>query len=118
MADLRMPIDIDMARSLAADTLGRAHAAPASKELEEIKKVAQQFESVLMSKLVEEMKNTIPDSGLLDDAAGKQLQDLFWSYMSEDIGKKGGLGLWKDLARQIRHFEHAEEPRPSLETEL
>ncbi|HUS92813.1 MAG TPA: rod-binding protein [Phycisphaerae bacterium] len=67
---------------------------------EALKQAAKDFESVLLDRLLNEMKNTIPDSGLTDDGVSKQVQEIFWSHLARDIADKGGLGLWKDLYRQ------------------
>lgn len=61
---------------------------------------AKDFESVLLHKLMEEMQNTIPDSGLLGDGAMEQLQGMFWGFLARDVADKGGIGLWKDLYEQ------------------
>ncbi|MFW6133279.1 MAG: hypothetical protein ACOC8F_05225 [Planctomycetota bacterium] len=68
---------------------GRSDAAGAAKD----------FESVLLGKLLDAMKRTIPDSGLLSTGVSKQVQDLFWMYLSRELADSGGLGLWKDIAR-------------------
>lgn len=65
-------------------------------------RAAKDFESVLVQKLMEEMKNTIPESGLTEDGASKQMQDLFWLYLGQNVGQQGGLGLWKQMVRQLR----------------
>ncbi len=62
---------------------------------------AKDFESILLYKLLNEMKATIPESGLLESPITKQVQDLFWYYLAQDISRQGGLGLWKDLHRQL-----------------
>jgi len=64
-------------------------------------KAAKDFESILLYKLLDEMKETIPESGLLESPITKQVQDLFWYYLAQDISQQGGLGLWKDLHRQL-----------------
>ncbi len=58
---------------------------------------AKDFESVLLNKLLEEMKNTIGDWGFDKDGASQQVQGIFWLNMARDIANKGGLGLWKDV---------------------
>jgi Rod binding domain-containing protein len=64
-------------------------------------KVAKDFESVLTHKLLEEMSRTVGESGLLDSETTGQVQGLFWFYLAQEVSDKGGLGLWKDIARQI-----------------
>jgi len=64
-------------------------------------KVAKDFEAVLLNKLMEAMQATVPESGLLEDGTSKQVQSIFWSYLSQNVADKGGMGLWKDLYRQL-----------------
>jgi Rod binding domain-containing protein len=62
---------------------------------------AKKFEAVLINRLTQEMKRTIPDSGLLSSAATDQFQDLFWNQLSDEIGRKGGLGLAQQIYNQM-----------------
>ena len=62
---------------------------------------ARGFEAILLHRLVEAMRETIPDGGLLSSPAGRQVEGLFWFYLAEEMAKKGGVGLWKDLARKL-----------------
>lgn len=64
--------------------------------------VAKDFESVLLTKVVEEMAKTIETTDLADDGAGQQVYDLFYSQLGQDLAAKGGFGLWKQIARQIQ----------------
>ncbi len=61
---------------------------------------AKDFEALLLHKMLQQMANTIPDSPLLDEGAGKQVRDMFWYYLAQDLADKGGLGLWKQIASQ------------------
>lgn len=64
-------------------------------------KAAKDFESVLLHKLLEEMKRTIPDSGLLSSGTTRQVQDLFWFHLAEELAEGGGLGLHKQLQQSL-----------------
>jgi len=66
-----------------------------------LQQAAKDFESVLLHKVLEGMKRTIPDSGFLGSAASKQVEDLFWFYLAQHVSEKGGLGLWEELYRQL-----------------
>ena len=68
---------------------------------DQLRQAAKDFESVLMMQLLQEMKRTIPDSGLLEDPTGEQMQDLFWQYLAEDLADKGGMGLGEEIHRQM-----------------
>jgi Rod binding domain-containing protein len=64
---------------------------------EKKKQIAKDFESLLINKLLDEMKNTIGDWGFDKDGASKQIQGIFWLYLARDVANNGGLGLWKDI---------------------
>ena len=63
-------------------------------------RAAKDFEAIFLHKLLKEMKDTIPDGGLLGDGISDQVKDIFWYYLAEDLADKGGLGLWKEIYRQ------------------
>ncbi|HUW17768.1 MAG TPA: hypothetical protein VMW16_00530 [Sedimentisphaerales bacterium] len=64
---------------------------------EQKKQAAKDFESVLLNKLVDEMKNTIGEWGFDKDGTCEQVQGIFWLYLARHISDNGGLGLWKDI---------------------
>jgi Rod binding domain-containing protein len=70
-------------------------------------KVAKDFESVLLSKVFDEMRNTVPESGLVEDETSGQMQGIFWMYLSQDVSEKGGMGLWKEIYQQINKTDNA-----------
>jgi len=66
------------------------------------KQIAKDFESVLIIKILEQMKETIPQSGLFEDPAGEQIQNMFWMYLGREIADQGGFGLWKQIYETMR----------------
>jgi len=64
---------------------------------EKQKQVAKDFESILLHKLLEQMKSTILDCGFDEHGGGEQVRGIFWLYLAHDIANKGGLGLSKDI---------------------
>lgn len=65
---------------------------------EKTKQLAKDFESVLLSQIVNSMKDTISSLNGDDEEAGSgQVKDMFWMCLSREVGDKGGMGLWKDL---------------------
>ena len=83
-------------------------------QTEKTEQLAKDFESVLLTKLVDEMKETVGNWGFEDeDAASGQMQGLFWMYLAQDLGDKGGLGLWKDLNRFFTDMQSPAEPPAS-----
>jgi Rod binding domain-containing protein len=59
--------------------------------------VAKDFESVLLSKLLDEMKNTVVDWSFEEDGVSEQIHGIFWLYLARHLADNGGLGLWKDI---------------------
>jgi len=71
--------------------------AGAKRRPEAIEQAAKDFESVLLHKLFDEVKRTIPESGLLGDGTSSQVHDIFWMYLAQALAERGGLGLWRQL---------------------
>ncbi|UCC98603.1 MAG: hypothetical protein JSW66_01660 [Phycisphaerales bacterium] len=61
------------------------------------RQIARDFESILINKVLDQMKNTIGDWGFEKDGSSAQVQGIFWLYLAQDIGNNGGMGLWKDI---------------------
>ncbi|MHC4551151.1 MAG: hypothetical protein ACYSUT_00070 [Planctomycetota bacterium] len=72
-------------------------------EQKQKEKFAKDFESVIIGKLLDEMKNTIGQWGFEQDGAAEQVQGLFWMNLSQDLGQKGGMGLWKDIYNSLEN---------------
>ena len=72
---------------------------------EKKKQVAKDFESVLLNKIMDQMKNSIGDWGFEKDGASKQIQGIFWLYLGRDIANNGGFGLWKDIYQFLTNAE-------------
>jgi Rod binding domain-containing protein len=81
-------------------------------------KFCKDFESIFIVRLLDEMKNTIGDWGLEQDEASKQTQSLFWMYLAQDMGDKGGFGLWKQIYKQLSAVDSPAEQPQNLEVEI
>jgi Rod binding domain-containing protein len=79
---------------------------------EEIREMARDFEGVLLGKLMDEMKKTIPDSGLLSSPTTKQLHGLFWSKLADAVAEQGGIGLADQLYTDFCHAANIQ-PQPT-----
>lgn len=79
---------------------------------EQIRDMARDFEGVLLGKLMDEMKNTIPDSGLLSSPTTKQLHGLFWSKLADAVAEQGGIGLADQLYTDFCRAANIE-PQPT-----
>ena len=74
---------------------------------EKKKQIAKDFESVLLNKLLDQMKNTIGDWGFEKDGPASQVQGIFWFYLAQDMANSGGVGLWKDMYQFLARGDQA-----------
>ncbi len=77
--------------------------------------LARDFESVLLERLFDQMKNTVGDWGLEKDGASEQVQGLFWLYLARDIADKGGFGLWEDIYQFLKDVDMGNAAADSLD---
>jgi len=77
---------------------------------EQKKQLARDFESVLLTKMFDQVRESIgqwsfdEDEG---DGASQQVQGLFWLYLAQDVADKGGIGMWREI---YQHFGDIERP--------
>jgi flagellar protein FlgJ len=69
-----------------------------------LRKACRDFESIFLFNLFKEMRQTIPRSGMLPSAPGKEtFQMMFDQKIAEDLAGRGeGMGLQKMLYEQLR----------------
>ena len=65
--------------------------------------VAKSFESILLGKLLDEMKSSIGNWGFEKSPASEQIQGIFWLYLSSHLADNGGLGIWKDIYKTLNN---------------
>ena len=74
----------------------------------DMEKVARDFESVFVNKLLESMRKAIPKSGLLDSSALDMYQSMMDQEMAKNMSERKGMGLgemvYKDLSRLDKVF--------------
>lgn len=92
-------------------------AGPQPAEIEKIKKLAKDFEGVLLHKVMDEMQKTIPDSGMFSSAATKQMKGMFWMFLSQSVADNGGIGLAKQLTRDFSQMANIADPPAEAEME-
>ncbi len=85
---------------------------------EKKKQIAKDFESLLLNKLLDEMKNTIGNWGFEKDGASMQVQGIFWLYLARDIANNGGIGLWKDIYQNLTNTDHVNPAGNSMDRHL
>ena len=85
---------------------------------EKKKEVAKSFESILVQQLLSVMKSTVSSSGLLEDQGSQQMQDMFYSFLGQEVGGKGGIGLWKDIYASMNEMERPQNTTKVLDKKI
>ena len=91
-----------------------------AERLEERKKqIARDFESVLLTRLFDQVQESIGGWGLEEeDTASQQVQGLFWLHLARDVADKGGLGLWKDIYQYLQQMDGTADRREAVDEGL
>ena len=80
---------------------------------------AKDFESVLLTKVLEGMENTVSQFSTEDKEAGsEQVKGLFTLFLARDMADKGGLGLWKDLNAFFKDMQKTNTTSQSVDEKL
>jgi Rod binding domain-containing protein len=87
-------------------------------EAKKTEQAAKDFESVFLTKVLDEMKNTIGNGLGEEEAGSEQIKGLFWFCLARDMADKGGFGLWKDLNRFFNDMQKTNAPASSLDEKL
>jgi len=69
------------------------------------RELAKNFEALLLTKLFDQVKESLSQSSFDDDPASDQVHGLFWSYLAQDVSDKGGFGLWQDIYEHFKDLE-------------
>ena len=75
---------------------------PPGTEKERLRKVAQEFEALLMEQMVKEMRAAVPESGLLDNLKGQEIfREMLDGEFVRLMSERGGIGLADFLVRAL-----------------
>lgn len=85
---------------------------------EKRKQIAKDFESVLLNRMLEQMKNTIGNWGFEKDGPSEQVQGIFWMYLARDMANNGGIGLWKDIYQSLADADKSNPAGKSLDGQI
>jgi murein DD-endopeptidase MepM/ murein hydrolase activator NlpD len=110
----QMPVD--MLTSSGNRFEGKIRAAqnsPDDKQKGELKKVAQEFESIFIAYMLKVMRETIEDSGLLEEGFGKSIYtEMFDQEVALNMAQHGGLGISDLLYRNLSETMPSDEKTP------
>jgi len=79
---------------------------------EQKKKLAEDFESLLIGRLLEEMGKTSEEWGDEHEQVFGQVKGIFNLYLSQYIGSNGGLGLAKQIYESLNQMEQKGSSQP------
>ena len=85
---------------------------------EKKKKIAKDFESVLLNKLFDQMSKSVGNWGFDKDGSSEQIQGIFWLYLARDIANNGGMGLWKDIYKSLTASDQTDTAGKSLDGKI
>jgi peptidoglycan hydrolase FlgJ len=68
-----------------------------------LKQLCQDFESLFINSLFQEMRKSVPDEGYLERSLGMNIfQEMMDMEVAGEMSRKGGLGLGRLLYEQLR----------------
>jgi Rod binding domain-containing protein len=80
--------------------------------------IAKDFESLVLGKLLDEMKNTIGGWGSDEDGASEQVHGLFWLYLARHLANVGGLGLCNNIYDSLTRQTEQNVPTESVDSSI
>ena len=89
-----------------------------AKDQKKLMEQCRKFESVFLSKLFDQVKESIGKWGLEEGSGTKQMYSLFTTYLSRDVAEKGGMGMWKEFFENFTGFEPDKNLEQKLDSEL
>ena len=109
MPSLAPPVSVPLREAVDAreETRETSSASSSAEHVDEQKmQLARDFESVLLTKLFDQVQESIGSWGSEEeDGASKQVHGLFWLYLARDVADKGGFGLWKDIYQSFQRMD-------------
>lgn len=72
---------------------------------EALKEVCREFESIFLQMMFKEMRNTVPEGGLIDKGTGTKIfEEMYIEELSKEIAKGNeGLGIGKMIYEQFKN---------------
>ncbi|MBP7051096.1 MAG: hypothetical protein KBE65_08785 [Phycisphaerae bacterium] len=98
---------------------GSSDAVSSRQRDEQERQIGRDFESVLLTKVFEQVQASIEESSFDEEDAGAgQVRGLFWFYLAQDFADKGGFGLGNDVYHYIKQMQGTDDPAGSIDEEL
>lgn len=82
--------------------------AVASGDKEQLKKVAQQFESIFMHMMLKSMRSTVGDGGLTEKSHAREIfESMFDQELADTMAESGDLGIADLIYKQMEKYVSA-----------
>jgi flagellar protein FlgJ len=76
-----------------------------SQSPEKLRKACQDFEAILIATMFKDMRNTVPDSGLLGESNERQMfVEMMDQQVATELAHSQGLGIGEALYGQLQKF--------------
>jgi hypothetical protein len=72
------------------------------------------FLDIFLINLLDVIKNNFVKWDDVKDGTSKQMDGIFWMNLADELGGKGGLGLWKDIYKSLDTTENTNTEAGSL----
>ncbi len=73
--------------------------------LEELKKATEEFEAIFINSMLKAMRNTIIESNLFPEQAGKDVyRAMMDEYLAKEISRSGGVGISRMLFEELSKY--------------
>ena len=75
---------------------------PAGSQPRSLREATQEFESLFVAQLMQSMRGTVPESGLMGNGSGQQIfRQMLDQELSRQVAFSGGFGIGEMLYRQL-----------------
>ena len=72
------------------------------------KELAKDFEAVFLNKILQQMSKTVTNWDGDADPSRSQIRGMFDMFLSQQLAKDGGVGMWKDIYNFTKDNKPAE----------
>jgi peptidoglycan hydrolase FlgJ len=76
----------------------------------ELKEACQDFEAIFIKQMLDSMKKTVPENGLLQGGMAEDIfEDMLYQEYASIISKSGDLGVAEMVYKQLSHYNISKE---------
>ncbi|MFP4363294.1 MAG: rod-binding protein [Spirochaetia bacterium] len=72
---------------------------------EELMNACEQFESIFIKQMLDSMRDTVPETGMMDGGMGEDVfEDMLYDEYAQSMTQNGRLGLARQLYDQLSNY--------------